>query len=1054
MKKHYTLKICNFCILLMLLIFCAPLSLSAQNTVSGRVTDEKNEPVVGATVIVKNTSVGTITGNDGEFTIQAPANATLDVQFMGFLPKAEPVNGRSQVNVVLLVNETTLDDVVVVGYGTQRRGSITGAVSGVRGSEMTKTKTENPQNMLTGRVAGVRVWQRSAEPGAYSANFDVRGFGSPLVIIDGVPRDMSDYQRLNPADIEDISVLKDAAAAIYGARSGNGVLLITTKKGSAGKTQVNYTGSFTFQLPSGLPKLTDVYDAMTLMNEKGRNISNPTNTTYDDAFFESYRNGTRRSADWNSLIIADWSPMTQHDLSITGGSEKTQYYIGLGYYYQDSFFKSGDLNYNKFNLRSNISTEILKGLTFDLNLSGMVDKQHNPYTSSADLIKNWWAQGVMYPAYADPEETLLNYAGLDLEKNTVAMMTSDISGYKIYNKKQFQSSASLNYDFGSITPALKGLSAKAMFSFDYRMHDNDIFRKEYYQYSYNESTDEYTQKLYDDSSPSRSKREFFSKQQTLGQFMLNYDRTFNHKHKVGALVGWEIQKKKGDNFWAQSDLAFAMPYLFASDGTTLGGMSDGNNDFYEYAYNALIGRVNYSFDDRYIVEAQFRYDGSSKLAPGYQWDFFPSASIGWRLSEEPFFKNASGLSFINQLKFRASYGVLGNDEGDLLFDWLQGYEYSAKQSGGNGWYNGYAPGFMFDGKFGYGAPPMAISNIAVTWSMSKTFNVGVDFEAWNGMLGVTFDYFDRRRTGMLERAAGDLPTVVGATAPRENVNSERHLGLELELSHRHRVGDFAYKIKAIGTVVRKMHLVAVNKGPWGNSYDQWKNDNLNNRYQGVQFGLEGAGRYTSWEDIWTYPIYKDNDMLPGDYKYVDWNGDGEISGLDHHPFAYDQTPWLNYSLGFDASYKNFDLSLLFQGSALGSMKYTEPLYNIWSTVGGGTLENFLDRWHPVDPNADPYDPETEWETGYYNYMGRTRADENSDFNRVSTAYLRLKSIELGYTIPKIKSAPSLSLRIFANAYNVFTITKVKFVDPEHPDSDYGRMYPLSRTFTLGLSLGF
>jgi hypothetical protein len=262
----------------------------------------------------------------------------------------------------------------------------------------------------------------------------------------------------------------------------------------------------------------------------------------------------------------------------------------------------------------------------------------------------------------------------------------------------------------------------------------------------------------------------------------------------------------------------------------------------------------------------------------------------------------------------------------------------------------------------------------------------------------------------------------------------------------------AYRVKAIATITRNKYLIGANNGPYGNSYDGWRNDNLNNRYQGVQFGYEGAGRYTNWDDIWSYPIYKDRDVLPGDYKYQDWTGDGEINDQDQHPYAYDQTPWLNFSLGYDCSYKNFDMNFLFQGTAMGSMEYKEPLYAIWGTNGGGTLEQYLDRWHPVDPNADPYDPETKWVSGYYGYTGRYPRN-NSDFNRVSTAYLRLKSIELGYTL-KMRALSSANVRVFVNAYNVFTITGVKFVDPEHPDDDLGRLYPLNKTYSAGISARF
>jgi TonB-linked SusC/RagA family outer membrane protein len=1029
-----------------------------QITVTGKITSsDDGTPLPGVSVVLKGTSRGTTSDANGDYALEvADGTAVLIFSFIGYEPQEIAIDSRTQINVSMVVDIRQLDEVVIIGYGTQEKVSLTGSVAAIKGAEMMRTKNENPQNLLTGRVAGIRVWQRSAEPGTFSTNFDVRGFlGTPLVVIDGVPRTMADFQRLNPTDIEDISVLKDASAAIYGVRGASGVMLVTTKKGEkSAKPTITYNGSFTLQRPSGMPRLADPYQTMTLYNERSMNNINGGTIIYGEDVFEEYRSGARRTTDWNSLLISDYSPQTQHDLSISGGTEKTQYYVAGGYLFQEGFFKSGDLNYNKINLRTNVTSEIARGLKFNVNLSGISDQRNTPYSSSVDIIRNYWRQGVLFPAYADPENTMLSYEGLDLEENTVAKMTADISGYRKYKQRYFQSSASLEFDFGTLLPSLEGLSAKGLVSYDYRNDDNFIFRREYYQYAFDETTQTYVSKLYNSSSPNQMRREMFSKQQVLGQFLLNYKRTFNDNHNIVALLGGETQKRTGDNFYAQRDLAFAMEYLLG--GVTenqVGGMSSNLNDLYAISYSAVFGRLNYNYADRYIIEGQFRYDGSSKFASDDQWGFFPSGSVGWRVSEESFFKSSSVLSFVDQLKLRASYGVLGDDEG-IEYDWATGYTYPATSGNAeNGYYNQYAPGYMFGGQFVYGVTPIS-SNPQLTWWRAYTYDIGVDFEGWNGLFGFSFDYFQRRREGLFERRTGDIPTVVGAEAPRENVNSDRQFGIDLELSHRNNIGELSYKVKAIGTVTRREHLVAVEKGPWGNSYDQWRNDNLTNRYQGVQFGYEGAGRYTSWEDIWSYPIYKDRDVLPGDYKYEDWNGDGEINGLDEHPFAYDQTPWVNYSLIFDATYKNFDMNFLFQGTALGSMQYREPLYSIWGTNGGGTLEQYTDRWHPVSPTADPYNPETEWVAGYYGYTGRYPR-ENSDFNRVSTAYLRLKSIELGYTLPKKVGTTSLTnLRVFVNAYNLFTITDVKFVDPEHPDDDLGRLYPLNKTYTIGVSARF
>lgn len=1020
--------------------------------IKGKVVDQHNEPVIGATVGVDKGKAKTVTDIDGNFTLQVPANAQIVVNYIGMKPATQSVGGRRELNFVLQDDVNQLQDVVVVGYGTQKRGSITGSVAAVKGDEMVRTKNENPQNMLTGRVAGVRVWQKSSEPGSYNNNFDVRGMGTPLVIIDGVPRDMSDFQRMNADDIQDISVLKDASASIYGLRSANGVVLVTTKKGQAGQTKFSYNGSYTIQSPKSMPKLLDAYKTMTLYNERNLNNVNGGSKIYTDEMFDEFRNGTRRETDWNNLIFAKTSPQTNHNITVSGGNDKTQYFVSFGAFYQEGFFKSGDLNYHKYNITSNLTTEVYRGLKLSLNINAMTDKQNNPYCTSTDIIRNYWRQGVLFPAYADEAGTMLNYDGLDLEENTVAKMTADISGYRRYKQSQVLTSGIFEYDFGTLTNVLKGLKAKVMFSYDYHLNNNTIYRKQYYQYAYDPATQTYKQKLYASSAPSNLRREHYDTQQFLSQYTLSYNRDFG-PHSVAAVVGMETQRRTGDNFYAMRNLAFSSPYLFngVEEGQVANSATGG---IYSANYNAFIGRLNYSFAQRYLVEGQFRYDGSSKFAKGHRWGFFPSVSLGWVVSEEPWFKNIEFLKGVDQLKLRASYGEMGDDSG-ANYDWVAGYTYpSTSGNSEKGYYNQYAPGFIFGSQFVYAATPMAIPNELISWYKAKTFNVGVDFDTNNKLFGFSLDYFSRKMTGLYEYRTSVFPTVIGAKPPRENANSSRNFGMELELRHHNRIGrNFVYNVKGIVTITRQKYLTAIQNGPYANAYDQWRNDHLNNRYQGVQFGYEGNGRYQNWDEIWNETLYHEKDLLPGDYKYLDWNGDGEINSQDEHPYAFDQTPWMNYSLSIDCAYKGFDFSMLWQGSALGSMSYEEPLYSIWGQNGGGALEQYWDRWHPADENADPYDPNTKWVKGYYAYTGHYPS-ANSTFNRVSTAYLRLKQIELGYTLPKWKAFPSLNLRVYANAYNLLTITGVKFVDPEHPSDDLGRLYPLNRTYTFGVQVSF
>ncbi len=1020
--------------------------------IKGKVVDQHNEPVIGATVGVDKGKAKTVTDIDGNFTLQVPANAQIVVNYIGMKPATQSVGGRRELNFVLQDDVNQLQDVVVVGYGTQKRGSITGSVAAVKGDEMVRTKNENPQNMLTGRVAGVRVWQKSSEPGSYNNNFDVRGMGTPLVIIDGVPREMSDFQRMNADDIQDISVLKDASASIYGLRSANGVVLVTTKKGQAGQTKFSYNGSYTIQSPKSMPKLLDAYKTMTLYNERNLNNVNGGSKIYTDEMFDEFRNGTRRETDWNNLIFAKTSPQTNHNITVSGGNDKTQYFVSFGALYQEGFFKSGDLNYHKYNITSNLTTEVYRGLKLSLNINAMTDKQNNPYCTSTDIIRNYWRQGVLFPAYADEAGTMLNYDGLDLEENTVAKMTADISGYRRYKQSQVLTSGIVEYDFGTLFNVLKGLKAKVMFSYDYHLNNNTIYRKQYYQYAYDPATQTYKQKLYASSAPSNLRREHYDTQQFLSQYTLSYNRDFG-PHSIAAVVGMETQRRTGDNFYAMRNLAFSSPYLFngVEEGQVANSATGG---IYSANYNAFIGRLNYSFAQRYLIEGQFRYDGSSKFAKGHRWGFFPSVSLGWVVSEEPWFKKIEFLKGVDQLKLRASYGEMGDDSG-ANYDWVAGYTYpSTSGNSEKGYYNQYAPGFIFGSQFVYAATPMAIPNELISWYKAKTFNVGVDFDTNNKLFGFSLDYFSRKMTGLYEYRTSVFPTVIGAKPPRENANSSRNFGMELELRHHNRIGrDFVYNVKGIVTITRQKYLTAIQNGPYANAYDQWRNDHLNNRYQGVQFGYEGNGRYQNWDEIWNETLYHEKDLLPGDYKYLDWNGDGEINSQDEHPYAFDQTPWMNYSLSIDCAYKGFDFSMLWQGSALGSMSYEEPLYSIWGQNGGGALEQYWDRWHPADENADPYDPNTKWVKGYYAYTGHYPS-ANSTFNRVSTAYLRLKQIELGYTLPKWKAFPSLNLRVYANAYNLLTITGVKFVDPEHPSDDLGRLYPLNRTYTFGVQVSF
>ena len=1012
-----------------------------QRKIQGKIIDESGNPLEGVSVKIKGESHGTITDVTGAFTLVVANNAILEITYVGFQTQEINVGAKNNFTIVMKGGTTELDQVVVVGYGTQKKVNVIGAVSSIQGSEVITTKNENVQNMLTGKIPGVRVSQRTAEPGSFNNDLDIRGMGAPLIIIDGIPRTNEDFQRLDPNDIDNVSVLKDASAAIYGVRAANGVVLVTTKKGTKNKRELNYSGSFTWQIPSGLPKTVDAIQYMTLRNERAMHNLNGGTPIFNDQQFEDYRTGVKQSTDWYPLVFSKYAPQTMHNLSAMGGNDKTTYYVGLGYQYQEGFFKSGNLNYNKYNIRSNLTTKITDHLTFDLNLNSVMDEQDRPLVDSWWIIRSFWRQGPQIPAYANNDPTK-PYHGLIEGDNPISFMNKDLVGYQKFNNKWIQSSASLKYDIAGV----KGLYLKGLFSYDYYVSGNKIFQKEYNQYRYDEASDTYT--TYTRQSPNRIKRETYSRAQTLAQASVNYDGIFN-KHHVSGLLLVEGQKRTSDNFSAQRDLVFPLPYLFA--GVAQGQLATMNSNadaLYENSNLALAGRFNYIFSDKYLAEVLFRYDGSSKFAKGSQWGFFPAAFLGWRISKEKFFKDVAALSFINQLKVRASYGKTGDDNASS-YQFISGYNYPTSTDPRN-----FTGGYVFGGNFNASADNKGIPNPNITWFTSKTFDLGVDLEIWNGLLGLTADYFSRNRQGLLATRTGGIPTVVGAGLPQENLNGDRTYGFDMELSHRNHVGDFNYNLKGIFSLTRIKRLY-VERNAIGSSWSNWRN-NQNDRLQGIHQGLQGVGQYQSWEDIYASSSYTGRGTIIGDYQYEDWNGDGEINSNDVHPIHYNQNPWINFSLIFGGSYKGFDLSLLMQGSAASSAIYGEQLREpMWGSGESGAMVQFMDRWHLVDSKADPYAPATKWESGHFAYTG-TLPDVNSSFNVVNGAYLRLKSLELGYTIPsRLTSKAGLrDFRVYVNTYNLFTITKVKYMDPEHTDNTYGYLYPLNKTVSVGLNIKF
>lgn len=1021
--------------------------------ITGTVSDENDEPLVGATVkLTDNSKVVVVTDIDGKFALDATAKSkSLEVSYVGYETQKVNLTAASNYRIVLKESSHELETVVVIGYGSQKKATLTGAVSAIDGKEVAVTKSQDAKNMLTGKIPGVRVTQNTSEPGEFGyGNFDIRGYGgSPLIVVDGVPR--GNLERIDPNEIESISVLKDASAAVYGARGGNGVILVTTKKGSEGRAKITYSMYYGIQTPAEVLRPVGAVDRMILSNEKSmRSLTDP-RLTYTDEQMDAYRNGTLTSTDWYDAVMASSAPQQQHNISVSGGSKTVNYFINFGYMDQKGFLKSDDIDYNRYNFRSNLEATLLPGLVMNAKLGAIIDKRSRPYVDVWTIFGNLWRSVPDQSVYANGNPDYLQKPDQDIP-NPVASMTKDQSGYKENQNKIFSSSFEARYDL----PWVKGLQIRGMFSYDNTIRDNATWQQEYNEYTYDAATDTYTK--YPKNGPNKLSRSYNNNWSTLWQAAVSYDNEF-YDHHVGALLLYEETYSRGDDISASRFFTLQIPYLYAGDAENQVG--NGGN-LTEVARKALVGRVNYDYDGKYLFDFSFRYDGSSIFNKGHKWGFFPSVSAGWRISEEKFIKD--NFDFVDNIKLRGSYGEMGDDSA-ANWQFISGYNYP-NTSGGV--YNNYPKGYVFGGEVVNSLGFRSAPNPNLTWYKIKTANIGLDFLLWRGLLGATFEIFQRDRSGLLANRNATVPGTFGSTLSQENLNSDRVRGFELELTHNNRIGDFTYYVKGNLSLTRAQRRY-VERNPSGNSYADWTSTTNTNRYNDIWFGYTGNGRWESFEQIANSPTYGmgngQNATLPGDYIYEDWNNDGVIDGNDKHPIATTISqgseardkrnfPLMNFGLTLGGTFRGFDLSMTFQGAGMSYVAYGDQLS---SPLGwnGNALEYFLDRWHPTDPKADPYDPSNVWIPGEYAYGGKT-PDLNSTFSIQKGDYLRLKTLEVGYTFPiKWTGVVGIqALRIYANAYNLFTITGVKGMDPEKPAQLYGQMYPLNRSYNFGLSVQF
>lgn len=1036
MKKLYRIT----AILLLLLTLT---SLSAQQaakevTIRGAVIDAGDEPVVGAHIMLEgSTSKGTVSDVDGKFSISAKVGDIFNVTSLGFDKNQFSVNNRTEYTVRLTSEDVSLDEVVVVGYGTQRRVDLTGAVTTVSSDDMKSTVSSDLANSLTGRAPGVRVAQYSSEPGEFDTDIDIRGFGEPLYIIDGMERSKDEFSRLTAAEIDNLSVLKDASAAIYGVKAANGVVLVTTKQGEAQRAKVNYSGKFGISKITEFIEVCDAYQYATLWNEK--NLNSQINSTYkpvkySDSFLEQLQTGEIESTDYLDLIFDNFAFQQTHNISVSGGTDNIKYFISAGYFQEEGLFSSGDLNSNKVNLRSNFNVKLRPNLKLTVNLGYINSKKNGLSESMEEIFDTAVNYNPIGSPYADGDSSKLKLGEFGVQ-NPLAMIDSDISGYDNDDDKFLQSQFRLDWTVSQV----KGLAFQAAFAYDQINKYSEVYNRPYTLYEYNDDTEDYTERTY--NGPDATLEEHTTdKIKTNLRIGSTYYKNINKKHKIDAMLAYEQRYEQTETRdYSATVLMDNVDDIGAGEAMT----AIIESSYTELARMSVIGRLNYGYTTRYLLSGTIRADGSSKFAAGNRWGYFPSVSGAWRLSEEKFVKGKT--NWINNIKLRASWGIMGDDSAQDNQD-VEGYEYPGSYyKFGDTWVTGY--------------DVTDLANEYLTWYTSRTYNIGVDVSLWKDKLYFTIEYFNRFRTGLLTTQTAIVPTYIGADLPQVNANEDITSGLEVILGHRGTAGKVRYSVEGNVSYTRTKYGERQEVASTNSLEDYYSMTSY--RYGDIVWGYETDGVYTSFAEIAAGAIVDgqgNKTVFPGSPKFVDQNGDGVIDTNDMVALGSGglNKPLLYFGLNIDLSYKNFDFKMLWQGGAKNLVRYnSSALRQPFADDTSNPIVDFFDRWHCIDYDNPRED--SSWVSGAYPPTGYVNAKYYlSDQVYFEANYLRLKNVELGYTLPKAitRKVGLDACRLYINTFNLLTFQSgYDFLDPE-TNSGRNYSYPVTYSINVGVDLTF
>ena len=1002
------LLVCTFALTLLL----AGPAAAQTGTITGTITDdESGDPLPGVNVLVVGTQSGAATGADGTYEITGvkPGTYTIRASFIGYGDETaegvEVQSGETTVADIAMQQQAQgLDEVVVVGYGTEQAENLTGSVSSVQVDEVEGRPITDMSQALSGLAAGVNVTKGSGKPGADGARIRIRGVGTlgnsdPLVIVDGIPSSLSG---LNPSDIESISVLKDAAsAAIYGSRAANGVILVTTKQGRGGELQVQYDGYAGLQQPTRLMDMVfDMPTHMRLLNESKTNLG--LSPQFPQEEIEAYESNSDPilypNTNWYDWAFQNPTPVTSHTLSVRGGLEPLSYYLSGGYLGQDGLI--GVTSKDRYNLRLNTEANLSSRFTVGTNLYGYWQEVQGDYNTMSLFLDAATTPGVV--PYHDGRYGGAQARGEGFVGNPKAWLDSRDNSS---TRRFFLGKAYAEWSI------LENLTAEVNGAIE--IDDERSKNLNLPVTLYNLRTDEVARGQKDNIT--LNELDVLDRQLTFYS-TLNYEERLGD-HRLKVLGGTEAQSFRSESIGTSVEQIYS-PNTPVLDAGSANPTSSGSVS--EWALLSYFGRVQYNYSERYLLELNARYDGSSRFREGLRWGFFPSVSAGWRVSEEPFFPETN---LVSNLKLRGSLGTLGNQQ-------IGTYPYQSLYQLGL-YYN-------FGGQLVQGAAQTALANQDIRWETTRTANVGIDLGLLEGRLNLTAEYFDKRTSDILVRVP--VPDYLGnRTAPYQNIGRMRNTGWEASLSY-----NGSYEGFTFGAGANLTHV--------SNEVTQYKGETpaINGSfiikeglpYQSI-YGYKVEGLFQSEEEV-ANAAEQGPLTAPGDLQYADLNGDGVISPDDRTVIG-NTIPELNYGFNVDLGYKGVQLSALFQGLA-GVDRYLEGK-NVFPFVNGDralAAEFWLDRWTPENRDTDV--PRLTNPASYdWNYR-------NSEYWMQDGAYLRLKSLRLGYRLPPswTQSLGIDHLQIYALGENLFTHTDFLGYDPERAPTDSGMGYPNVRTYTLGL----